>query len=222
MKTILILAVSALCVFSAKADDDYATIVRYLGENGYYIISPDQVAKVRAFMKANGYQHVSEIPKSAAAAFDSVAEPHATEAVQSAESVTHIVVPSATPSEKATLLPNGQYKTDAELTYDALVRANAQHIDNNYLEKEYHRARIVNGGEPGVWTSSPTQVQLALGQAWEDLMFQQTDIQDRYEILIKRAFSQEEKNRLEQEKSIKLKAIQDQMDEITLKRTENH
>ena len=58
MKTILILAVSALCIFSAKADDDdYATIVRYLGENGHYIISPDEVAKVRAYMKANGYQH---------------------------------------------------------------------------------------------------------------------------------------------------------------------
>jgi hypothetical protein len=63
MKTLLILAVSALCVFSAKADDDYATIVRYLGESGRYIISPDDVAKVQAFMKAKGYQHVSEIPK---------------------------------------------------------------------------------------------------------------------------------------------------------------
>src|SRR5271166_5622216 len=80
MKTILILAVSALCVFSAKADDDYATIVRYLGENGHYIISPDDVAKVRAFMKANGYQHVSEIPKGAFAAGDAVAQPAAAEA----------------------------------------------------------------------------------------------------------------------------------------------
>jgi|SRR5271166_1416446 len=106
MKTILILAVSALCVFSAKADDDYATIVRYLGENGHYIISPDDVAKVRAFMKANGYQHVSEIPKNAAAAFDSVAEPHATEAGPSAESVTHIVVPSATPEITHIVVPS--------------------------------------------------------------------------------------------------------------------
>lgn len=39
-------------MFSAKADDDYATIVRYLGDNGHYIILPDDVAKVRAFMKA--------------------------------------------------------------------------------------------------------------------------------------------------------------------------
>jgi hypothetical protein len=77
MKTILILAVSALCVFSAKADDDYASIVRYLGENGHYIISPDDVTKVQAFMKANGYQHVWEIPKGTFAAGDSVAQPTA-------------------------------------------------------------------------------------------------------------------------------------------------
>ena len=68
MKTILILAVSVLWVFSAKADDDYATIVTYLKENGQYIIYPEDVAKVRAFMKANGYHHVSEIPKGAVAA----------------------------------------------------------------------------------------------------------------------------------------------------------
>jgi hypothetical protein len=97
MKTILILAVSALCVFSAKADDDYATVVRYLGENGHYIISPDDVAKVRAFMKANGYQHVSEIPRGALPAGGSVAEPHAAEAVPSGTPVTHIGAPSATP-----------------------------------------------------------------------------------------------------------------------------
>jgi hypothetical protein len=63
MKTISILAAVALCIFTVQADDDYATIVRYLGENGHFIISPDDVAKVKAFMKANGYQHVSEIPK---------------------------------------------------------------------------------------------------------------------------------------------------------------
>ena len=72
MKTILILAANALCVFNVKADDDYATIVRFLGEHGHILISPDDVAKVQAFMKANGYQRVSEIPKSAAAAFDAV------------------------------------------------------------------------------------------------------------------------------------------------------
>jgi len=97
MKTILILAVSALCVFSAKADDDYATIVRYLGENGHYFISPEDVAKVRAYLKANGYQHVSEIPKGAFAAGDAVAQPAATEAAPSGAPVTHIVVPSPTP-----------------------------------------------------------------------------------------------------------------------------
>jgi hypothetical protein len=59
-----------------KADDDYETIVRFLGEHGHYIISPDDVAKVQAFMKANGYQHVSEIPKNAAAAFDSTTVVH--------------------------------------------------------------------------------------------------------------------------------------------------
>ena len=99
MKTILILAVSALCVFSAKADDDYTTIVRYLGENGHYIISPDDVAKVQAFMKANGYQHVSEIPKGTFAAGDAVAQPAAAETVASSgQVITHIVVPSATSS----------------------------------------------------------------------------------------------------------------------------
>jgi hypothetical protein len=72
MKTILILAANALCVFNVKADDDYATIVRFLGEHGHILISPDDVAEVQAFMKANGYQHVSEIPKSAATAFDAV------------------------------------------------------------------------------------------------------------------------------------------------------
>jgi hypothetical protein len=63
MKAILILAASLFCFFTAKADDDYPTIVRYLGENGHYIISPDEVAKVQAYMKAHGYQHVSEMPK---------------------------------------------------------------------------------------------------------------------------------------------------------------
>ena len=58
-------------MLSAGADDDYATIVRFLGEHDHYTISPDDVAKVQAFMKANGYQHVSEIPKSVAAVFDS-------------------------------------------------------------------------------------------------------------------------------------------------------
>ena len=99
MKTILILAAGALCVFSAKADDDYATIVRYLGENGHYIISPDDVAKVQAFMKANGCQHVWEIPKGAFAAGDSVARPPAAEAAPSDAPVTHIVVPSGSPEE---------------------------------------------------------------------------------------------------------------------------
>ena len=59
MKTILVLAASALCVFSAKADEDYATIVSYLGT-----------------------------------------EPTAAETVPSSGPViTHIVVPSATPTQ---------------------------------------------------------------------------------------------------------------------------
>jgi hypothetical protein len=95
----LILAASALWVISAKADDDYVTIVRYLGENGHYIISPDDVAKVRAFMKANGYQHFSEIPKGAFAVGDAVAQPAAAETVPSGAPVTHIAVPSVTPYE---------------------------------------------------------------------------------------------------------------------------
>jgi hypothetical protein len=112
MKKILILATSALCIFSAKADDDYATIVRYLGENGHYIIPPEDVAKVRAFMKAHGYQHVSEIPAGSFAAATPAAQPTATEAQPTAaqaqptvaeikppsgRAITQIVVPSATP-----------------------------------------------------------------------------------------------------------------------------
>ena len=96
MRSILILAASLLCIFSAKADDDYATIVRYLGENGHYIISPDDVAKVRAFMKANGYQHVKDIPKGSFAAGGPVAQQTATPTEPSSgPKITHIVVPSA-------------------------------------------------------------------------------------------------------------------------------
>ena len=62
MRQILILAACVLCILTAQADDDYATIVRYLGENGHFIISPSDVAKVQAYMKEHGYQHVSEIP----------------------------------------------------------------------------------------------------------------------------------------------------------------
>jgi hypothetical protein len=110
MKTILILLTSAFCIFSAKADDDYATIVRYLGENGQYIISPDDVAKVQAFMKAHGYQHVSEIPKGSFVAGDPVAQPTATEVQPTATEAqpppgprfTPIVVPSATPAPAST------------------------------------------------------------------------------------------------------------------------
>jgi hypothetical protein len=102
LKTILILAASLLCIFSAKADDDYAAIVRYLGENGHYIISPDDVAKVQAFMKANGYQHVSEIPKGTQPTGDSVAQPSVgSKAVPSSGSVTHIVVPSESSTSPA-------------------------------------------------------------------------------------------------------------------------
>jgi hypothetical protein len=103
MRTILILVASAFCFFSAKADDDYATIVRYLGENGHYIISPDDVAKVQAFMKAHGYQHVSEIPKGPFAAAASVAQPTAAEGKPSSGPwITPIVVPSATPAPAST------------------------------------------------------------------------------------------------------------------------
>jgi hypothetical protein len=122
MKAILILAVSALCVFSAKADDDYATVVRYLGENGHYIISPDDVAKVQAFMKANGYQHVADIPKSAAAAFDSLPEPHATEAVPSATpEITHIVVPSATPQITQIVVPSATPESSSSAANSMLL-----------------------------------------------------------------------------------------------------
>jgi hypothetical protein len=86
MKTILVLAASILFIFSAKADDDYATIVRYLGENGHYIISPDDVATVRALMKAHGYQHVSEIDKGRpSAAGDSLAQQTAAEPTPASE-----------------------------------------------------------------------------------------------------------------------------------------
>jgi hypothetical protein len=103
MKTILILVASVLCIFTTKADDDYATIVRYLGENGHFIISPDDVAKVQAFMKAHGYQHVSEIPKGSFVAGDPVAQPTAVEAKPSpGPRFTPIVVPSATPAPAST------------------------------------------------------------------------------------------------------------------------
>jgi hypothetical protein len=116
MKTIFILVASAFCIFSAKADDDYATIVRYLGENGHYIISPDDVAKVQAYMKAHGYQHVSDIPKDSFAAGDPVVQPSAPEGgppsrpqpvatatePSSGPMTTHIVVPSATPVPAST------------------------------------------------------------------------------------------------------------------------
>jgi hypothetical protein len=127
MRQILILAAVALCVLTARAEDDYPTIVRYLGENGHFIISPADVAKVQAFMKEHGYQHVSDIPQGSFAAGvnpedsplspskmdtgDPVAQPSATakepsssaetsapEAVPSSRPlVTHIVVPSDTP-----------------------------------------------------------------------------------------------------------------------------
>lgn len=111
MRQVLILAVCVLCILTAKAEDDYPTIVRYLGENGHFIISPSDVAKVQAYMKANGYQHVSDIPKGSFATADPAAQPSATEAVSptrlqtagtatesaSGPMVTRIVVPSATP-----------------------------------------------------------------------------------------------------------------------------
>jgi hypothetical protein len=95
MRQILILAASLLCIFIAQADDDYATIVRYLGENGHFIISPDDVAKVQAFMKAKGYQHVSEIPQGA---FAAVARPSSPEVESSSgQRINHIVLPSISP-----------------------------------------------------------------------------------------------------------------------------
>jgi hypothetical protein len=102
MKTILILVASACCIFSAYAEDDYATIVRYLGENGHYIISPDDVAKVQALMKAHGYQYVSEIPKSAFSG-DPVTKPSATATQPSSEpQITRRAVPSSTPAPAST------------------------------------------------------------------------------------------------------------------------
>ena len=70
--------------------------------------------------------------------------------------------------------------------------------------------------------SDPVKVQIALHQAKEDLRSEKFDTESRYDILLKRATFPEEKNRLEQEKSIKLETIQDQMDEITLKLTDKH
>jgi Superinfection immunity protein len=132
MRQLLILAACGFCIFTAQAEEDYATIVRYLGENGHFIISPSDVAKVQAFMKEHGYQHVSDIPKGSFAAGvnpedsplspskmdtgDPVAQPSATEAVSSSKAqtsapegeppsrpvVTHIVVPSATPEPSST------------------------------------------------------------------------------------------------------------------------
>jgi hypothetical protein len=103
MKIILILVASAFCILSAEADDDSATIVRYLGENGHYIISPDDVTKVQAFMKGHHYQHVSEIPKNSFAAGATEAQPIAVEAKPSSEPrTTPIVVPSATPALAST------------------------------------------------------------------------------------------------------------------------
>jgi hypothetical protein len=41
--------------------DDLATIKTYLHDSGYTDISDAQIAKVRAYMKANGLQHVSQL-----------------------------------------------------------------------------------------------------------------------------------------------------------------
>jgi len=103
MKKILILVTCAFCILSNAQADDYATIVRYLGENGHFIISPDEVAKVQAYMKAHGYQHVSDIPKDAFIAGDPVTPPTVAEiSPSSGPKITHIVVPSATPESSFT------------------------------------------------------------------------------------------------------------------------
>jgi hypothetical protein len=221
MKTILIVAASALCLLSANADDDYATIVEFLGEHGHILISPDDVAKVQALMKANGYKHVWEIPKSAAAAFDSPsAAPTPAEAAPSGASVTNIIVPSGTPRSEDR--PVAVQTPDADLNA-GMKTLIAQQIDNNYLAKEYQIADLMDYGRLGPWNpSDPVKVQIALQQAWEDVWHEQQQTEDRYEVLIKRATSYEEKNRLEQEKSFKLKVTQEQLDDITLKLTGKH
>jgi hypothetical protein len=117
MKTILLLAACAFCILSAQADEDYPTIVRYLGENGHLIISPDEVAKVQAFMKANGYQHVSEIPKGTFAVGDSaVAQP--------------VVTPNPTPTPT--------------LTVDEEMGAILNQLKNIDLEAEAERQKAVS------------------------------------------------------------------------------
>jgi len=104
MKTILILTASLLSIFSARADDDYVTIVKYLGENGHYIISPADVAKVRAYMQAHGYQHVSDIPNGPLLAGHAVTQPTAVKVARPKPAATE-TEPSSPPTFTNTVVP---------------------------------------------------------------------------------------------------------------------